>query len=168
MVGRELNCTPGKREFSSHALLSGCLEQASRGLEQGFQRCFSEGLNQSLVSSVAQANHRINIYYASTELELRFSGNHRKHLSQWNKIDGEIFEAEQKIYASFRCVSGLGYMTVPEMPWRQCTRMIYLMCLQCFLMWYISLEWYLLHCILRRMVIQYVAHCSTMEQQRVQ
>ena len=74
MVGRELNCTPGIREFSSRALLSGCLEQASRGP-------LVEAL-QSLVSSVVLANHRINISYASTELELRFSGNHRKHLSQ--------------------------------------------------------------------------------------
>ena len=31
------------------------------------------------------------------------------------KIDGEIFEAEQKMYASFRRVRGLGYLTVPEM-----------------------------------------------------
>ena len=40
----------------------------------------------------------------------------------------------------------------------QCTRMIYLICFQRFLMWYISLEWYLLHCIVFcRMIIQYVA-----------
>ena len=50
------------------------------GPEQGFQRCFADGLNQSLVSSAAQANHCINIYCASidkvlSELELRFSGN---------------------------------------------------------------------------------------------
>ena len=31
------------------------------------------------------------------------------------KIDGEVLEAEQKIYASFRRVRGLGYMTVSEM-----------------------------------------------------
>ena len=31
------------------------------------------------------------------------------------KIDGEILEAEQKMYAIFRRVRGLGYMTVPEM-----------------------------------------------------
>ena len=31
------------------------------------------------------------------------------------KIDGEILEAEQKMYASFRRVRGSGYMTVSEM-----------------------------------------------------
>ena len=55
------------------------------GPEQGFQRCFADRLNQSLVSSVAQANHRINIYYASigkllSELEIRFSGNDQEIL----------------------------------------------------------------------------------------
>ena len=89
---------------------------------------------------MAQANHRINIYYASIEkvlskLELRFSGNDQEILcalgnichsetpdkesfprvAKFYKIDGEILEAEQKIYASFRRVRGLGYMTVPEM-----------------------------------------------------
>ena len=36
---------------------------------------------------------------------------------QFYKIEGEILEAkaEQKIYASFHCVRGLGYMTVSEM-----------------------------------------------------
>ena len=55
------------------------------GPEQGFQRCFADRLNKSLVSSVAQANHRINIYYASigkllSELEIRFSGNDQEIL----------------------------------------------------------------------------------------
>ena len=50
------------------------------GPEQGFQRCFADGLNQSLVSSEAQANPCIVIYCASidrglSELEPRFSGN---------------------------------------------------------------------------------------------
>ena len=36
-----------------------------------------------------------------------------------------------------------------QLCWRQCTRMIYLICFQCFLMGYISLEWYLLHCVLQ-------------------
>ena len=31
------------------------------------------------------------------------------------KIDGEILEAEQKMWASFSRMHGLGYMTVPEM-----------------------------------------------------
>ena len=31
------------------------------------------------------------------------------------KIDGEILEAKQKMLASFRCVHGLGHLTVPEM-----------------------------------------------------
>ena len=57
----------------------------SRGTEQGFQGPFADGLNKSLVSSVAQANHRINIYYASIdkvlyELELRFGGNDQEIL----------------------------------------------------------------------------------------
>ena len=50
--------------------------------QQGFQRCFADVLNQSLVSSVTHAryDHYINIYYASidkvlSKLELRFSGN---------------------------------------------------------------------------------------------
>ena len=90
---------------------------------------------------MAQANHRINIYYASIEkvlskLELRFSGNDQEILcalgnichsetpdkesfprvAKFYEIDGEILEAEQKMYTSFRRVRGLGYnMTVPEM-----------------------------------------------------
>ena len=57
----------------------------SRSTEQGFQRSFADGLYKSLVSFVAQANHRINIYYASIdkvlyELELRFSGNDQEIL----------------------------------------------------------------------------------------
>ena len=33
----------------------------------------------------------------------------------FNKIEGEIMEAEQKMYASFRRMRGLGHMTVSEM-----------------------------------------------------
>ena len=36
-------------------------------------------------------------------------------VAKFYKIDGEILQAEQKMYASFRRVRGLGYMTVPEM-----------------------------------------------------
>ena len=36
-------------------------------------------------------------------------------VAKFYKIDGEILEAEQKMYASFRRVRGLGYMTVSEM-----------------------------------------------------
>ena len=70
-----------------------------------------------------------------SKLELRFSGNDQEILcasgnichsetldkesfsrvAKFYKIDGEILEAEEKMYASFRCVRGLGYMTVPEM-----------------------------------------------------
>ena len=70
-----------------------------------------------------------------SKLELRFSGNDQEILcalgnichsetpdkesfprvAKFYKIDGEILEAEQKMYASFRRVRGLGYMTVPEM-----------------------------------------------------
>ena len=70
-----------------------------------------------------------------SELELRFSGNDQEILcdlgnichsetpgkesfsrvAKFYKIDGEILEAEQKMYASFRRVRGLGYMTVSEM-----------------------------------------------------
>ena len=47
--------------------------------QQGFQRCLAAVPKQSLVSSVAQANHHINIYYASidkvlSKLGLRFRG----------------------------------------------------------------------------------------------
>ena len=87
-----------------------------------------------------ESHHRINTYYASidkvlSELELRFSGNDQEILcdlgnicqseapdkesfsrvAKFYKIDGEILEAEQKMYASFRRVRGLGYMTVSEM-----------------------------------------------------
>ena len=52
---------------------------------------FADGLNQSLVSSVAQANHRINIYYASienmlSESEFRFSGNDQEILCALGSI----------------------------------------------------------------------------------
>ena len=36
-------------------------------------------------------------------------------VAKFYKIDGEILEAEQIMYASFRRVRGLGYMTVSEM-----------------------------------------------------
>ena len=36
-------------------------------------------------------------------------------VAKFYKIDREILEAEQKMYASFRRVRGLGYMTVSEM-----------------------------------------------------
>ena len=69
-----------------------------------------------------------------SELELRFSGNDQEILcalgnicqsetpdkdsfsrvAEFYKIDGEILEAEQKMYASFHRVRGLGYMTVSE------------------------------------------------------
>ena len=69
------------------------------------------------------------------KLELRFSGNDQEILcalgnicrsetpdkesfsrvTRFYKIDVEILEAEQKMYASFRRVRRLGYMTVPEM-----------------------------------------------------
>ena len=70
-----------------------------------------------------------------SKLELRFSGNDQEILcalgnighnetldkesfsrvAKFYKIDGEILEAEEKMYASFRRLRGLGYMTVPEM-----------------------------------------------------
>ena len=71
-----------------------------------------------------------------SELVLRFSGNDQEILcalgngnichsetpdkdsfsrvAEFYKIDGEILEAEQKMYASFHRVRGLGYMTVSE------------------------------------------------------
>ena len=72
----------------------------------------------------------------SSELELRFCGNdqeifcalinicnseipYKKSFSciaKFYNIDGEILEAEQKMFASFRRVrGGIGYMTVSEM-----------------------------------------------------
>ena len=82
---------------------------------------------------------RINTYYASidkelSELELRFRINDQEilcalgnicnsdtpdkecfsRIAKVYNIDGEILEAEQKMYASFRRVRGLGYMTVSE------------------------------------------------------
>ena len=71
-----------------------------------------------------------------SELELKFSGNDDQkilcvlenicssetpdkeslsRIAKFYNMDGKILEAEQKIYASFRRVHGLGYMTVSEM-----------------------------------------------------
>ena len=86
-----------------------------------------------------ESYHRINTYYASidkvlSELELRFRGNDQEilcalgnicnsetpdkesfsRIAKFYNIDGEILEAEQKMYASFLRVRGLGYMTVSE------------------------------------------------------
>ena len=86
-----------------------------------------------------ESYHRINTYYASidkvlSELELRFRGNDQEilcalgnicnsetpdkesfsRIAKFYNINGEILEAEQKMYASFRRVRGLGYMTVSE------------------------------------------------------
>ena len=69
-----------------------------------------------------------------SELELRFIGDDQEipcalgnichsetpdkesfsHVAKFCKIDGEILEAEQKMYASFRRARGLGYMAVSE------------------------------------------------------
>ena len=69
-----------------------------------------------------------------SELELRFCGNDQEILcalgnichsetpdkeifsrvAKFYKFDGGILEAEQKMYASFHRVRGLGYMTVSE------------------------------------------------------
>ena len=87
-----------------------------------------------------ESHHLINTYYASidkvlSELGLRFSGNNQEMLcdlgiicqsgtpdkesffrvAKLYKIDGEILEAEQKMYASFHRVHRVGYMTVSEM-----------------------------------------------------
>ena len=58
-------------------------------------------------------------------------------VAKFYEIDGKILEAEQKMYATFRRERGLGYMTLPEILE---TMHIYLICFECFLMWYISLE----------------------------
>ena len=63
------------------------------------------------------------------ELKLGFSGNDLgnicnsetpdkesfSRIAKFYNIDGKILEAEQTMYASFRCVRGLGYMTVSEL-----------------------------------------------------
>ena len=51
-----------------------------------------------------------NIYHSETPDKESFS-----RVAKLYKIDGEILEDEQKMYASFRRVRGLGYMTFPEM-----------------------------------------------------
>ena len=51
-----------------------------------------------------------NICHSETPDKQNFS-----RVDKFNNIDGEILQAEQKMYASFRLVGGLGYMTVPEM-----------------------------------------------------
>ena len=70
-----------------------------------------------------------------SKLDLRFSGNDQEILcalgnichsetldkesfsrvAKFYKLAGEILEAEEKMYASFRRARGLGYMSVPEM-----------------------------------------------------
>ena len=70
-----------------------------------------------------------------SKLDLRFSGNDQEILcalgkichsetldkesfsrvAKFYKLDSEILEAEEKMYASFRRARGLGYMSVPEM-----------------------------------------------------
>ena len=81
-----------------------------------------------------ESHHRINTHYASidkvlSELKPRFSENDLgnicnsetpdkesfSRIAKFYNIDGKILEAEQKIYASFYRVRGLGYMTVSEM-----------------------------------------------------
>ena len=87
-----------------------------------------------------ESHHCINTYYASIDkvlsvLELKFSRNDQdilfalgnichsetpdkesfSRIAKFYNIDGEILEAEQKMYASFRHVRGLGYTTVSEM-----------------------------------------------------
>ena len=94
-----------------------------------------------------------------SELELRFSGNDQKipcalrnicysetpdkgsfsRVAKFYKIDGEILEAEQKMYPSFRRVRGLGYMTVTEMLETMHENDLFDMFPE-FLMWYISLQ----------------------------
>ena len=51
-----------------------------------------------------------NICHSETPDKESFS-----RVATFYKIDGEILEAEQKMYASFRRVRRLGYMTVSEM-----------------------------------------------------
>ena len=73
------------------------------GPEQGFQRCFADGLSQSLVSSEAQANPCINIYCASidrglSELELRFSGNALENICHSETTDKEGFSRVAEFY----------------------------------------------------------------------
>ena len=51
-----------------------------------------------------------NICHSETPDKESFS-----RVAKFYKIDGQILEAEQKMYARFRRVRGLVYMTVPEM-----------------------------------------------------
>ena len=125
MYSSVLNCLPHKVQLKGPKFGAVLCKKKKR-----FHRCFADGLHESLVSSVAQANHCIDIDYASidkglSDLELRFSGNDQKMLwkisvtvkhlikkaspafTKFYKMDGEILEAEQKIYASFSRERGL-------------------------------------------------------------
>ena len=83
-----------------------------------------------------ESHHHINTYYASinkvmTELGLRFlveiicslenmcycetPDKESSRVDKCYKIDGGILETEQKRYASFRRVRGLGHTTVSEL-----------------------------------------------------
>ena len=115
-----------------------------------FQAPAGEHAQRRLTQLTPESHHCINTYYASidkvlSELELRFSGNDLEILcalgnicnsetpdkesfyrnAKFYNIDSEILEAEQKMYASFRRVCGLGYMTVSEMLLGQSRRIIY-------------------------------------------
>ena len=60
-------------------------------------------------------------------------------VAKFYKIDGKILEAEQKMYASFRRVRGLGYMTVSEILQTMHENDLFDM-FPVFFMWFISLE----------------------------
>ena len=64
-----------------------------------------------------------NICHSETPDKESFS-----RVAKFYKIDGEILEAEQKMYASFSRLRGLGHLTVPEMLETMHSRMIYLIC----------------------------------------
>ena len=54
-----------------------------RGPEEGFQRCFADGLNQSLVSSVAQAKNR-------GEYEMLETGDEAQWITKTRKRRGHL------------------------------------------------------------------------------
>ena len=133
--------------------------------------------------------HRINIDYAyridkvRSELELRFRGNDQEMLWEISATVKHLVKKASPALLNFtkstarsskpsRKYTRVFVVYVDKATWlfqkcfRQCTRMIYLICFQCFLMWYISLEWYLLHCIVFcRMIIQYVAQIENLPSQ---
>ena len=126
------------------------ITKGQRTPSRRFQAPVGEHAQRRPTQLTPESHHCIITHYASIDkvlfkLELRSSGNDLEiicalgnicnsetpdkesfyRIAKFYNIDGEILEAEQKMYASFCRVRALGHMTVSEMLGGQCGRMIY-------------------------------------------